>query len=100
MEPLIVSEFRMQNALQFLRRMKFSRLDEFQRLHQQLRMPTLFIWGTNDPTFPVAWARRMALQFPNVSGFREVGDAKLFVHEERPEEVAELVASFLSQARS
>ncbi|HBZ68806.1 MAG TPA: hypothetical protein DEP35_03265 [Deltaproteobacteria bacterium] len=99
-EPLIVSEFRMQNALQFLRRMKFSRLDEFQRLHQQLRMPTLFIWGTNDPTFPVAWARRMALQFPNVSGFREVGDAKLFVHEERPEEVAELVASFLSQARS
>lgn len=99
-EPLIASDIRMENALQFLRRMKFSRLDEFQRLHQDLTMPILFIWGANDPTFPEPWARRMVSQFPNVAGFHEVGDAKLFVYEEQPEEVAKLVARFLSAAPS
>jgi haloalkane dehalogenase len=99
-EPLIASDIRMENALQFLRRMKFSRLDEFQRLHQQLPMPVLFIWGRNDPTFPEPRARGMVSQFPNVIGFHEVGDAKLFVYEEHPEEVAKLVARFLSEAHS
>src|SRR5262249_13430094 len=35
--PLIASDTRMAGAMQFLRRMKFARLDEFNRLHQQLR---------------------------------------------------------------
>ncbi|HME72108.1 MAG TPA: alpha/beta hydrolase [Myxococcota bacterium] len=97
-EPLIVSDIRMENALRFLRRMKFSRLDEFHHLHQQLTMPVLFVWGANDPTFPEPSARRMVSQFPNVFGFHEVKDAKLFVYEEHPEQVAKLLASFLSEA--
>ena len=98
-EPLIVSDVRMEGALQFLRRMKFSRLDEFNNLHQQLTIPTLFVWGANDQTFPEPRARGMIGSFPNVAGFHEVRNAKLFVYEEHPEEVARLIGSFLSGAR-
>jgi pimeloyl-ACP methyl ester carboxylesterase len=93
--PLLGSPVRMAGALRFLREMKFRRLDEFARLHGELAMPTLFVWGADDPTFPVARARGMIRQFPNAAGFHELPDAKLFVHEERPAEVAALLASFL-----
>lgn len=95
-EPLLSSEARMEGALQFLRRMKFRRLDEFHRLHGELALPTLFVWGKDDPTFPEPRAREMARQFPNVVGFHEIEKAKLFFYEEHPEEVARLVAEFLS----
>lgn len=95
-EPLLTSTARIDGAMEFLRRMKFTRLDQFKTLHQQLTMPTLFIWGANDPTFPEPRAREMIGQFPNVAGFHAIRDAKLFVHEEHPEEVAGLIERFLS----
>jgi pimeloyl-ACP methyl ester carboxylesterase len=95
-QPLIVSHLRTEGALRFLRRMNFSRLDEFRTLHQELTIPTLFIWGASDPTFPATHAHKMVGQFPNVVGFHEIANAKLFVHAERPEQVAPLVAGFLS----
>ena len=95
-DPLVSSDSRMQGALQFLRGMKFRRLDEFHRLHAELMLPTLFVWGKDDPTFPEPKAREMASQFPNVVGFHEVKNAKLFVYEEHPEEVARLIAEFLA----
>jgi haloalkane dehalogenase len=95
-EPLIVSDARIAGAMQFLRRMKFARLDAFRTLHQQLAMPTLFIWGANDPTFPEPRAREMVTQFPNVAGFHSVANTKLFLYEERPQEIAQLIDRFLS----
>lgn len=93
--PLIASHARTQGAMQFLRRMKFARLDEFQRLHRELAMPTLFVWGADDPTFPEARAREMVAQFPNAAGFHSVAKAKLFFYEEHPEEVARCIERFL-----
>jgi haloalkane dehalogenase len=95
-EPLLVSDARLDGAMQFLRRMKFARLDRFRELHRQLAMPTLFIWGANDPTFPEARARGMVPQFPNVAGFHPVTNAKLFFYEEHPQEVARLIDGFVS----
>jgi len=95
-EPLIVSDIRIAGAMQFLRRMKFSRLDEFRELHRELRAPTLFIWGADDPTFPEPLARKMLPQFANVDGFHSIANAKLFVYEEHPKEVAGLIDRFLS----
>lgn len=94
-EPLLSSKDRMDDAMEFLRQMKFVRLDEFKQLHQQLAMPTLFIWGANDPTFPEAKAREMTTQFPQVAGFHAIASAKLFVHEEHPQAVAQLIDGFL-----
>ena len=95
-EPLIETDARRQGALQFLRRMKFSRIDAFHHLHQQLTFPTLFVWGADDPTFPEPRAREMARQFPNVAGFHQVKNAKLFVYEEHPQEVARHIERFLT----
>lgn len=92
--PLIASRARVEQTMHFLRRMKFKRLDEFATLHGKLDMPVLAIWGAEDPTFPLIRARTMMGQFPNVAGFHEVSDAKLFVHEERPAEVAARISQF------
>ena len=94
-EPLISSKERMDGALEFLRQMKFVRLDEFKKLHRQLAMPTLFIWGANDPIFPEPRAREMVTQFPQVAGFHSIANAKLFFYEEHPQEVARLIERFL-----
>ena len=95
-DPLIASDTRMDGAMRFLRRMNFSRLDEFKNLQRQLAMPTLFIWGADDPTFPEPRAREMVAQFPKVAGFHSVPNAKLFLYEEHPEEVARLIDRFLT----
>lgn len=95
-QPLLASSARIAGVMEFLRRMKFTRLDEFGTLHRRLTMPTLFIWGADDPTFPEPRAREMAGQFPDVAGFHSVRDSKLFFYEERPKEVAELIGRFLS----
>jgi pimeloyl-ACP methyl ester carboxylesterase len=97
--PLLTSHARIDGAMRFLRCMKFTRLDEFATLHRQLTMPTLFIWGADDPTFPEARARAMLPQFPNVAGFHSVANGKLFFYEEHPGEVARLIDRFLSPRR-
>jgi pimeloyl-ACP methyl ester carboxylesterase len=97
--PLIATPDRMAGAMEFLRRMKFSRLDEFHSLHGRLTMPTLFVWGADDPTFPQSRARAMLSQFPNVRGFHAIAKARLFVYEEHPQAVADLIQRFLSEGR-
>lgn len=97
-EPLLVSDLRMAGAMRFLREMKFVRLDEFRELHGRLAMPTLLIWGADDPTFPVAKAREMLPQLSNVAGFHTIARAKLFLYEEHPQEVARLIEGFVSGA--
>ena len=96
-EPLIASDARMDGAMRFLRRMKFTRLDEFATLHRELAMPTLFVWGADDPTFPEPRARNMVAQFRNVVGFQTIPHAKLFVYEEHPEEVAAQIGRFIAR---
>jgi pimeloyl-ACP methyl ester carboxylesterase len=95
-EPLLASRARMDGAMRFLRQMRFARLDEFEGLHARLTVPTLFVWGGDDPTFPEPRARAMVGQFPNVAGFHSIPNAKLFFHEEQPEEVARLVGRFVT----
>lgn len=94
-DPLINQSGRLDGAMQFLRQMKFTRLDQFEHLHRQLTMPTLFIWGANDPTFPEPRARAMLPQFPNVAGFHSIANAKLFVYAEHPQQVAALIRDFM-----
>ncbi|TMB59563.1 MAG: alpha/beta hydrolase [Deltaproteobacteria bacterium] len=95
-DPLLASPARMDGVMRFLRQMKFSRLDQFERLHAELTMPTLLIWAADDPTFPEPRARAMAGQLPNVAGFHSIPNAKLFFYEEHPAEVARLIGEFLT----
>ncbi|MFK7987721.1 MAG: alpha/beta fold hydrolase [Sandaracinaceae bacterium] len=57
-------------------------------VHRQIEVPVRLVWGEDDPFFPIAWTREMLSTFPDAT-LHVVKDAKLFVHEERPAEVAE-----------
>ncbi len=61
------------------------RLDE---MHRQIDVPVQLVWGADDPFFPLKWAREMVDSFADAA-LHVVDDAKLFVHEERPAEVAD-----------
>jgi pimeloyl-ACP methyl ester carboxylesterase len=94
--PLLVSDARMRRALRFLVRMKFGRMDQFKRLHRELKMPVAFVWGAADPTFPQKFARDMTNQFPNVVSFTSIPKGKLFMQEEFPEIVAKSIGETLN----
>lgn len=98
--PLLGSRERLARALQFLRAMNFKRIDEFEELHRTLTMPVSFVWGADDPTFPESQAREMSRQFPNVAGFTAIPGAKLFLHEEFPEQVCKALRTSLETSRS
>lgn len=55
--------------------------------HAAMRAPVQLVWGEDDPFFPVAWAAQMAESFAD-GRLKVIPKAKLFVHEERPGEVA------------
>ena len=95
--PLISSEQRLAGMFRFLTEMRFDRIDQFRDLHGKLSMPTAFLWGEDDPTFPVEEARAMAAQFPNVTGFEALPGAKLFLQEEYPDAVAGWLTEFLAR---
>ena len=96
--PLVQHRGRMAGHIHFLRGWNWSLLDQMAEVHQQIRIPVRFIWGVEDETFPLEQARAMADQFPNNHGIKEVFGARLFVHEERPEEVARDVIGFVNKS--
>ena len=93
--PIVASTARVRGMFTFLDEMKFKRIDEFAALHGELSIPVSFLWGEDDPTFPLARARKMAAQFPNVAGFKTARRAKLFFYEEQPDAAASWLAEFL-----
>ena len=73
-------------------------VDELADVHPILTCPTLFVWGQDDPFFPVDKARAMVDQFGGPTRFEVIQHAKLLVHEEHPEQFAVLCADFLANA--
>ena len=63
-------------------------VDALAKLHQQITVPVSLVWGEHDPFFPLPWAREMVDTFEQAT-LHVVKHAKLFVHEEHPEEVAQ-----------
>ncbi|MBX2798339.1 MAG: alpha/beta hydrolase [Myxococcales bacterium] len=71
---------------------------ELTDVHARITVPVQLVWGADDPFFPVVWAREMVQTFPDAS-LHEVPGAKLFVHEERPLEVAQAMLPALLGTR-
>ncbi len=69
---------------------------ELAALHSKIDVPVQLVWGANDPFFPLAWAREMVATFANAK-LHVVDDTKLFVHEERPQQVAEAMLPVLTR---
>lgn len=68
-------------------------------VHRRIEVPVRLVWGEDDPFFPIAWTREMVSTFPDAT-LHVVKNAKLFVHEERPEEVAEAILPTLLTSSS
>jgi pimeloyl-ACP methyl ester carboxylesterase len=93
--PLLRSDERIRGQIHYLRGIDWAMVDAMRTEHARITIPTLLIWGALDPIFPVEEARAMARQLPNCQGLAIIPDAKLFVHEERPDEVPRVALEFL-----
>jgi pimeloyl-ACP methyl ester carboxylesterase len=97
-EPLLRSDERIRGQIHYLRGIDWQMVGGMRAEHAKITIPTLLIWGAQDPVFPVAAARAMAKQLPNCRGLAIIPEAKLFVHEERPEDVAKAALDVLLAA--
>jgi pimeloyl-ACP methyl ester carboxylesterase len=93
--PLVRSPSQRDGMRRYLRGAKWAPVDALERDHARIKMPVELVWGADDPTFPVALARKMAAQFPDAR-LVEIPGARLLVHEEKPEEVGRTIMEFLS----
>lgn len=87
LRPLHQDPIRFDAALRALRGFDPGLVHALADLHPRVEVPVQLVWGDRDPFFPLRWAREMVPTFPQAT-LHVVEGAGLFVHEERPEEVA------------
>jgi pimeloyl-ACP methyl ester carboxylesterase len=66
-------------------------------VHARLKAPALLIWGERDSFFPLDGARAMLPEFAAGAELAPIAGGKLYVHEEHPDEFAQLAAAFLAR---
>ena len=94
-DPWLSDEDRVDQKMAMLKQFSMDAVDGLADIHPQIAAPTLFIWGEDDPFFPVEDARAMTSQFGGPTTFEVVPGAKLLVHEEFPERFAASMSRFL-----
>jgi pimeloyl-ACP methyl ester carboxylesterase len=73
----------------------FSKLAPYEGRLAALGVPTLILWGHEDPFAPVAGARRLAAELPDAR-VELLHDAGHFIHDDAPQAAADAVARFLA----
>lgn len=96
LRPLAHDPARRAAAVALLRSFDTALVDELSGLHARTQVPVELVWGALDPFFPVQRAREMVTGFPDAH-LTVVDDASLFVHEERPAEVARALLPVLTE---
>jgi len=87
---------RRRGQLELYRSGDFSKLEPYEGKLGELGVPTLLLWGEDDPFAPVAGAHRFQEQIPD-SELVVVEGAGHFVIEDEPERCASEIAGFLSK---
>lgn len=95
LNPLIQSQAKTIGAFKYLRGIDWKVIDQFKTTHQNIKADTLFIWGEDDRTFPVELGYKMIDQFNENCEFVRVANASLLPHEEKSEEVGQIITQFL-----
>ncbi len=86
-------------AGQLIRAWDIRLVEQLASVHAQIQVPVQLVWGEDDPFFPIAWAREMVDTFADAQ-LHVVPGAKLFSHEEKPQEVATALRPVLTAASS
>ena len=81
-------------TLEFYRSMDFEKLEPWQGKLAELGVPTLLLWGAEDPFAPLAGARRFEREIPGAR-LVAIEGAGHFVFDEQPERCAQAVDSFV-----
>jgi len=92
--PLQNNPLRMKGVIGYLLGIDWQVVDELPQIHAEITADVLLVWGAGDKTFPVDIAKKMVSQFKSCKGLTEINNAKLLVHEERPEELCESALDF------
>jgi pimeloyl-ACP methyl ester carboxylesterase len=87
LQPLFRDPRHLGAAIRILRSFDMGLVHGLAALHREIQAPVQMVWGDRDPFFPLPQAREMAASFPRAK-LHVVEGGGLFVHEERPEEVA------------
>jgi len=93
--PMTRSRTRIDGTLRYLRGIDWAVIDGLVDTHRRIDAEVLLVWGANDRTFPVAYARQLPGQFRHCAGLVEVMNACFLVHEEQPDQVATAALEFL-----
>ena len=96
LQPLHRSPEHRSATVKLLRSFDYQMIRDLPMLHQRIDVPVQLVWGADDPFFPVRWAHDMVTTFPNAR-LEVIGDAALFVHEERPADVARALLPILAE---
>jgi haloalkane dehalogenase len=83
--------------LELYRSGDFEKIKPYDGQLGEMALPTLILWGANDPTVPVAAARRFHAEIPG-SRMVILEDASHFLYDDEPERCAQEVVSFLETA--
>lgn len=98
LRPLHEQPARLDAALRLLRSFDERHVLALGEVHAKITVPVQLVWGDRDPFFPLARAREMVGTFPDAR-LHVVEGAGLFVHEERPQEVAQALLPVLVETR-
>ena len=93
--PLLASARRLEGAQRYLAGIDWALVDGLARRHAEITAPVLFVWGEDDPTFPIERARAMVGQLRDCRGLVAIPGARLLAHEEKPDAVADAALPFL-----
>jgi haloalkane dehalogenase len=90
-------EPRRRGQLELYRSGDFEKLEPYEGRLAALGVPFLALWGEEDPFAPVAAAHRFEREVPGAR-VQVIANTGHFVYEDAPEEAAEALAAFLSEA--
>lgn len=90
--PLLEDDRYFEAQLGLLRALRQSEVNQLADAHKKIRVPVRFVWGTDDPIFPIAKARPMKDQFAGPVEWFELAGSRAFHHEDRPADFARHVA--------
>lgn len=86
--PLAESDHRARELERCVAQLDEAPLLAIEPLLQQLNVPTLLVWGTDDPFFGLEWAEWLRDTIPGANEIVEIEGGRLFFPDERPGDLA------------
>lgn len=90
----LADKTRLQGFIAYLNGIDWNVVDGLAEQHKNIHQPVLLLWGENDPTFPLTYAKKMLPEFPDAI-LKIIPDCKLLPHEEKPQMTLVALLEFL-----